>query len=84
MATVTGQDFLALQVHDLEKAADFYEKVVGLKRSPKSPPDAVLFLTSPIPFAVRKPHGNLDIVPSSAMVQRYGFTAQIHWKCSIR
>lgn len=30
--TVTGPDFIALQVRDLEKAATFYESVVGISR----------------------------------------------------
>jgi catechol 2,3-dioxygenase-like lactoylglutathione lyase family enzyme len=59
MATVKGLDFVALQVPDVEKAAKFYTEIIGLKRAPQSPPDAVLFLTSPIPFAVRKPHSPL-------------------------
>ena len=51
--TMTGPDFLSLQVHDLEKAADFYESIVGLTRSAVSPPHAVVFDTTPIAFAVR-------------------------------
>jgi predicted enzyme related to lactoylglutathione lyase len=55
MITVTGPDFIAFQVADLEKSASFYSELVGLPRAPKSPPDAVVFATSPITFAVRKP-----------------------------
>ena len=55
MTTVTGPDFVAFQVADLEKSAKFYAEVLGLPRAPKSPPDAAVFATSPIPFAVRKP-----------------------------
>lgn len=55
MTTVTGPDFIAFQVADLERAASFYSEVIGLRRAPKSPPDAVVFETSPITFAVRKP-----------------------------
>jgi len=63
MATVKGLDFVALQVPDIEKSAKFYTEVLGLQRAPKSPPDAVLFLTTPIPFAVRKPHQPLGSSP---------------------
>lgn len=53
--TTVGPDFVALQVRDLEKAAEFYENHVGLPRAPGSPPGAVVFATSPIAFAVRQP-----------------------------
>lgn len=59
--TVTGPDFVALQVRDLEKAADFYETQIGLKRAPTAPPGAVVFATSPIPFAVREPLPDVDL-----------------------
>lgn len=55
--TMTGPDFISLQVRDLNKAATFYETVVGLTRAEVSPPHAVVFKTSPVPFAVR------DVVP---------------------
>lgn len=58
--TVTGPDFIALQVHDLEKAATFYEDVVGLTRAPFSPPHAVVFDTQPT-FAVRAPGPGVDL-----------------------
>lgn len=35
---VTGPDYIALQVRDLGKAADFYENTVGLTRASFSPP----------------------------------------------
>jgi|SRR5271157_5262992 len=63
MATVTGPDFIALQVRDLERSARFYSEVLGLAKAPQSPPDAVVFLTSPISFAVRKPYNTLEDVP---------------------
>jgi len=63
MTTIKGPDFIALQVPDVEKSATFYSEVLGLQRAPKSPPDAVLFLTTPIPFAVRKPHQPLGDHP---------------------
>lgn len=57
---VTGPDFIALQVRDLEKAAAFYEAVVGLARVPFSPPHAVVFDTQPA-FAVREPAPGVDL-----------------------
>jgi len=58
--TVTGPDFIALQVRDLEAAATFYETVVGLTRAPFSPPHAVVFDTQPT-FAVRDPAPGVDL-----------------------
>ncbi|HEX3724056.1 MAG TPA: VOC family protein [Nitrolancea sp.] len=57
---VTGPDFIALQVRNLEKAATFYEEVVGLSRAPFSPPHAVVFDTQPT-FAVRDPAPGVDL-----------------------
>ena len=57
---ITGPDFIALQVRDLEAAATFYESVVGLKRAPFSPPHAVVFDTQPT-FAVREPAPGVDL-----------------------
>jgi catechol-2,3-dioxygenase len=34
--TVTGPDFIALQVRDLDSAAAFYEDRLGLRRAPRS------------------------------------------------
>lgn len=59
--TVIGPDFLALQVRDLEKSAEFYEQAIGLTRAPAGPPGAVVFATSPIPFAVREPLPDVDL-----------------------
>jgi catechol 2,3-dioxygenase-like lactoylglutathione lyase family enzyme len=55
--SVTGPDFISLQVRDLEQSASFYEKYLGLTRSPAGPPHAIVFDTKPVAFAVR------DIVP---------------------
>lgn len=57
---VTGPAFIALQVADLERAAAFYETHLGLVRSQAAPPHAVIFETSPIPFAVREPLPGFD------------------------
>ena len=40
----------------------FYTEVVGLKLAPLSTPDAVVFATQPIAFAIRKPLVDLDAV----------------------
>lgn len=57
----TGPDFVALQVRDIERAAEFYETRLGLRRAPVSPPGAVVFATSPIAFAVREPLPGVDL-----------------------
>ncbi|TPW72235.1 VOC family protein [Schumannella sp. 10F1B-5-1] len=61
---VTGPDFLSLQVRDLDAAQAFYEKYLGLVRSPAGPPHAVVFATQPIAFALRDltPGTDLDAV----------------------
>ncbi|MCA1222400.1 VOC family protein [Streptomyces sp. 8L] len=60
-ATVEGPDFIALQVRDVEAAAAFFEKHLGLRRAPASPPGAVVFHTEPVPFAVREPLPGVDL-----------------------
>lgn len=54
---VTGPDFIALQLPDLERAASFYETHLGLHRAPQSPPGAVVFppRRSPLPSASHYP-----------------------------
>lgn len=61
MGTVTGPDFIALQVRDVDAAATFYERHLGLRRAPASPPGAVVFTTAPVPFAVRTPLPGVDL-----------------------
>jgi predicted enzyme related to lactoylglutathione lyase len=56
---VTGPDFVSLQVRDLDAAQAFYERHLGLVRSPAGPPHAVVFATTPIAFALR------GIIPGS-------------------
>ncbi len=58
---VTGPDFIALQVRDVDRAADFYETELGLRRAAASPPGAVVFETTPIPFAVREPLPGVEL-----------------------
>lgn len=57
---ITGPDFIALQVRDLDRAATFYEQAVGLTRAPFSPPHAIVFDTQPT-FAVREPAEGVDL-----------------------
>lgn len=57
---VTGPSFIALQVADLQASAAFYEDRLGLVRAGGGPPHAVVFDTSPLPFAVREPLPGFD------------------------
>lgn len=59
--TVTGPTFIALQVRNLNVAAEFYETRLGLKRTPVTPPGAVVFDTKPASFAVREPLPGVDL-----------------------
>ena len=70
---VTGPDFISLQVRDLSASQAFYERYLGLVRSPAGPPHAVVFQTSPIAFALR------DIVPGTDLesVRQPGIGAAI-------
>ena len=58
--SVTGPDFISLQVRDLEKSASFYEQYLGLTRSQAGPPHAVVFDTKPVAFAVRERVSGVD------------------------
>ena len=63
MTHVSGPDFIALQVRDLERAAAFYEQEIGLKRT-STPPGVsgvVVFETSTIPFGLREPLPGTDL-----------------------
>ncbi|WP_330475225.1 VOC family protein [Terrabacter sp. C0L_2] len=57
--SVTGPDFISLQVRDLAASQAFYERHLGLVRSQAGPPHAVVFETTPIAFALR------DVVPGT-------------------
>ncbi len=61
----TGPDFVSLQVRNLAASQAFYERYLGLVRSPAGPPHAVVFDTAPIAFALRDlmPGVDLDAVP---------------------
>src|SRR5512144_2585243 len=56
---VTGPDFISLQTRDRDASQAFYERYLGLVRSPAGPPHAVVFATKPIAFALR------DVVPGT-------------------
>jgi predicted enzyme related to lactoylglutathione lyase len=62
MARILGPGFIALQVRDLQASRRFYTEQLGLQEAPASPPNAIVFATSPIPFALREPLVNLDEV----------------------
>jgi catechol 2,3-dioxygenase-like lactoylglutathione lyase family enzyme len=55
MAKLIGPDFIALQVRDLDASRRFYTEHLGLSPADRSPPGAVVFDTTPIPFAIRTP-----------------------------
>lgn len=63
--TTTGIDFVGIQTTDVESLAAFYEKRLGLKRADVTPPGAVVFETSPIPFAIRTPLPGVDLDAAS-------------------
>jgi predicted enzyme related to lactoylglutathione lyase len=60
---LTGPDFIAFVVDDVQAAGAFWQDVVGLEPAAQSPPQALVFNTTPIPIAVRasqpdEPHAN--------------------------
>lgn len=59
---VTGPDFISLQTRDLDASRAFYEHYLGLVRAQAGPPNAVVFETRPIAFALRNvvPGTDLD------------------------
>lgn len=59
--TVTGPDFINLQVRDLDASQALHANYLGLVRSPAGPPHAVVFATTPISFAVR------DLLPGTVL-----------------
>lgn len=59
--TVSGPDFIALQVRDVERSASFYEQQLGLTRAKAGPPHAVVFDTQPVSFAVREASPGVDL-----------------------
>jgi predicted enzyme related to lactoylglutathione lyase len=75
MASVMGPDFVGLQVRDLDASRRFYTERLGFEIEPQSPPNAVVFRTEPIPFAVREPVVDLDAV------DRLGWGVALWIKC---
>jgi len=61
MPKLTGPDFIGIQTHDLAAARAFYSGRLGLPVLQETP-DAVVFDSKPIPFAVRTPLVDLDAV----------------------
>ncbi|MFF3967630.1 VOC family protein [Streptomyces griseorubiginosus] len=57
----TGPDFISLQVRDLDVSQAFYERYLGLVRSPAGPAHAVVFETKPIAFALRDLLPGIDL-----------------------
>ena len=62
---VTGPDFISLQATDLAASQAFYERHLGLVRSPAGPPHAVVFETTPIAFALRDVVAGTDIAAAT-------------------
>lgn len=58
MPRLTGPDFIGIQADDLQAARAFYADRLGLPVL-REAPDAVVFDSKPIPFAVRKPLADL-------------------------
>lgn len=58
--TVSGPGFISLQVRDLPRSAEFYERYLGFTRQ-AGPPQAVVFDTAPAAFAVRAPLPGTDL-----------------------
>jgi catechol 2,3-dioxygenase-like lactoylglutathione lyase family enzyme len=56
---VSGVDFVAFQVSDLERSRRFWIEVVGLEATPRAPAGAIVFATTPIPFAITTPKVDL-------------------------
>ena len=61
----TGPDFISLQASDLDASQAFYERYLGLVRSPAGPPHAVVFETKPIAFALRSVVPGTDIAAAA-------------------
>jgi predicted enzyme related to lactoylglutathione lyase len=58
--TVSGPDFVSLQVRDVPASAAFYETYLGFTRQ-DGPPHAIVFDTKPASFAVRQPLPGTDL-----------------------
>ncbi|WP_274911008.1 VOC family protein [Streptomyces sp. WZ-12] len=63
--SIDGPSFVALQVRDVDAAAAFCERHLGLRRATVSPPHAVVFDTEPIPFAIRELLPGVDLTETA-------------------
>ncbi|MFB7629421.1 VOC family protein [Streptomyces sp. NPDC056149] len=63
--SIDGPSFVALQVRDVDAAAAFCERHLGLRRAAVSPPHAVVFDTEPIPFAIRELLPGVDLTETA-------------------
>jgi predicted enzyme related to lactoylglutathione lyase len=57
---LVGPSFIALQVRNLETSKSFYVDQAGLKPIDQNSPNAIVFDTKPVPFAIRTPMIDLD------------------------
>jgi catechol 2,3-dioxygenase-like lactoylglutathione lyase family enzyme len=62
MGRIVGPDFVGLSVRDLAASRRFYEERLGLAVAPLGRPNAVVFASEPIPFAIRETDVDLDTV----------------------
>lgn len=60
MTNASGPGFISLQVRDLEASGAFYERYLGFTRQ-AGPPNAVVFGTAPVSFAVRSAAPGVDL-----------------------
>ncbi|QPE03590.1 VOC family protein [Microbacterium schleiferi] len=74
--SVSGPDFISLQVSDLAASQAFYERYLGLVRSPAGPPHAVVFESDTIAFALREPLPGTDL--ASAPQPGLGIAVWMH------
>ena len=59
---LSGPNFIGIYVRDVEKSAEFYEKVLSFRRDPEDfKGRAVGFLAYPTAFAVIKPPPDIDL-----------------------
>jgi len=59
---LSGPTFIGIYVKDVKLASEFYQKKLGFKPFPHDFPNAVQFLTYPIPFAViQTPAGSENV-----------------------
>ena len=64
MPKLLGPDFISLQVRDFSVSRKFYTETLGLTVDPRfDTPDAVVFDTNSIPFALTQAKVNLDEAP---------------------